>query len=110
MLSWGWLFGGAFLGWSLGANDASNVFGTADIRLQNGETISNATNDGLLMSGWVRPYMESTAPDAVDPSNPTEGALAVDGGEQDCFATADGTDGGSLCVYTGAAWVVVKTW
>ena len=29
MLSWGWLFGGAFLGWSLGANDASNVFGTA---------------------------------------------------------------------------------
>lgn len=29
MLSWSWLGGGAFLGWSLGANDASNVFGTA---------------------------------------------------------------------------------
>lgn len=29
MLSWAWLLGGAFLGWALGANDASNVFGTA---------------------------------------------------------------------------------
>ena len=29
MFSWAWLSGGAFLGWSLGANDASNVFGTA---------------------------------------------------------------------------------
>ena len=29
MLSWSWMFGGAFLGWSLGANDACNVFGTA---------------------------------------------------------------------------------
>ena len=29
MLSWLWLSGGAYLGWSLGANDAANVFGTA---------------------------------------------------------------------------------
>ncbi len=26
---WGWLSGSVFLGWSLGSNDASNVFGTA---------------------------------------------------------------------------------
>ena len=83
---------------------------TTDISLQNGETIDNATDGGLKVSGWVRPYINNTAPDAVDPTGPVEGSIAVDGGEQDCFAAADGTDGGSLCVYSGAAWIVVNTW
>lgn len=88
----------------------SNVFGTADIRLQNAETISNATDGGVKVSGWIQPYTEGTTPNAVDPTGPVEGSIAVDSGEQDCFAAADGTDGGSLCVYSGAAWIVVKTW
>jgi hypothetical protein len=44
------------------------------------------------------------------PATPVEGSFAVDTAEQDCFDAGDGTDGGSLCVYTGAAWVVAKTW
>jgi hypothetical protein len=44
------------------------------------------------------------------PATPVEGSFAVDTAEQDCFDGGDGTDGGSLCVYTGDAWVVVKTW
>lgn len=44
------------------------------------------------------------------PATAVEGSFAVDTAEQDCFDAGDGTDGGSLCVYTGEAWVVVKTW
>lgn len=78
---------------------------TADIELQNAETIDNATDGGVKISGWVRPYASTSAP-----SNPTEGSLAVDTAEQDCFDPGDGTDGGSLCAYSGAAWIVVATW
>jgi hypothetical protein len=62
----------------------------------------NATTTGWTFPGGDTP--------GTAPSSPIEGALAVDTTEQDCFDAADGTDGGSLCVYTGAAWVVVKTW
>ncbi len=56
-------------------------------------------------SGWIKPATGATAPD-----NLAEGVMAVDSGEQDCFDAADGEDGGSLCIYDGAAWQVVKTW
>ena len=81
--------------------------GTNEFLVLKAQTTAEAS---LSVNGWIRPYVEGTAPDAVDPTNPTEGAIAVDTGEQDCFAAADGTDGGSLCVYSGAAWVVAQTW
>lgn len=69
-------------------------------------TTGDVTVSGdFTASGWIKPATGATAPD-----NLAEGVMAVDSEEQDCFDAEDGTDGGSLCIYDGAAWQVVKTW